>query len=133
MPFELDITSYVQPGSNNKIEVAIKYWDSRFMEVNGTGKPYWPFGFYRNYWFLGIVDDVYLIARSPVYVEDVFVRTSVRNKKIYTTITVNNVDNISHSVKVKCDIESPAMAVGEQQIQVDAGESITVSKYTKRQ
>ena len=126
LPFELDITPYVNWSSSNKLEVAIQYWDTRLVELYGTRNPYWPFGFYRNYWFLGIVNDVYLVARSPVYVDDVFVRTSVRNKKILTTITVNNVDDIAHTVNVKSYIESPSIAIGEKQIEIPAGGSMTV-------
>ncbi len=126
VPFELDITPYVNWSSSNQLEVAIKYWDARFIELWGTKSPYWPFGFYRNYWFLGIVNDVYLVARSPVYVDDVFVRTSVRNKKIFTTITVNNVDSLAHTVNVASHIESPSIVIGEQQIEVPGGGSVTV-------
>ena len=62
LPFEFDITSFVSVPSTATVKVEIRYYDSRF--IMADGRPLWPFGFYGNYWELGIVGEVRLIGRS---------------------------------------------------------------------
>jgi len=128
VPFELDITNFVNVPSTDTIRVEIKYWDSRF--INAQQFPVWPVGYYGNYWNLGITGDVSLVARSAVYIEDVFITTSVRNHTITAEITVINFDTIDHTVDLTADITdggSPVFSLPAQQLTVLAGDTEKVT------
>jgi len=128
VPFEMDVTQFVNVPSTNTLRVEIKYWDSRF--INAQGFPIWPVGYYGNYWNLGITGNVKLVARSAVYIEDVFITTSVRNQNITAEITVVNVDTTSHTVDLTTDVTdggSPVFSLPAQQLTVLAGDTEKVT------
>ncbi len=128
LPFEIDITSIVQVPSSNTLKVAIKYWDSSF--VDSAQKPLWPVGFYDNYWGLGITGDVSILARNPVYIENIYVKTSVAEQKIDAIVAVVNADVVSHSILLENQVEksgSQVLSWSDQSISIPAGDTIEVS------
>jgi hypothetical protein len=127
IPFEIDITPYVDIPSTNTLEVKLRYWDSRFLDY--LDRPLWPVGFFGNYWNLGITDDVYLIARSPVYIDDVFVETPVRYDHIYSTLTLVNRDTISRSVEIAATVYDegfPVKSLGSRTVHLESQEEQSV-------
>jgi hypothetical protein len=128
VPFEMEITSFVNVPSTNTLRVKILYWDSRFIDF--LDRPFWPVGFYGNYWNLGITGDVSLIARLPVFIEDVFVKTSVHNSLITAQLTITNVDTQEHIVDVASVIQDDGFQIktlGSQSISVPANSKNSVT------
>lgn len=84
-PFEFDITDLVNPGEN---EILVGVKDRNFYNVGGL-TPY-PWGSFWGEHIRGIWQDVYLVARPVVYIDDVFVQTSYRNRQLKVTLWVTN-------------------------------------------
>ncbi|MCD6351558.1 MAG: hypothetical protein J7M26_05520, partial [Armatimonadetes bacterium] len=85
-PFELDVTDAVRFGAPNELIVGVR--DKSYYNVHGRC-PY-PWGSFWGGHIRGIWQDVYLLARPPVHIADVFVRTSVAHKSISVDFTVAN-------------------------------------------
>ena len=128
-PFEVNITPYVTiPSTGNTLRVQIRYFTWAFLgEFNN---PQTPVGFQGASWNLGIVDSVYLVARSPVYIDDIYVQTSFRDKKILTDVTIVNCDDKEHTISLLGRVEDSgvhALSIGSQQLTIPDGETMTVS------
>ena len=126
LAFEVDITDHIEQYADNKLRVSILYQDPRF--INPNGYVLWPVGFNGHNWHLGMVRGVELVARSPVYIDDVFVRTSVRRSAIAFETTVVNSDTIAHTLAVSNSVaENPSIQVLSDPFTLQAGEKRTVS------
>ena len=121
-PFEVDITEYVKPGEANELLVH-----------NAAFRRHWerpkegPLVAEGN--FSGIWGDVYLRATSKVYIDNVFVKTSVREGTIECILEIVNKDTRDHTVSVGgtvVDGDRTALTMPEQQGTVPAGEMLKV-------
>ncbi len=74
----------------------------------------------------GIWQSVSLVARNDVYVEDAFVRTSVRKHEIGVDITLRNLGRQAQVVRLSAAVEG-GPAVGTQEVTVPAGASQAVT------
>jgi hypothetical protein len=136
VPFEFEITPFVEIASNETLRVEIKYNDSRFLDPSSTEEYDYclcPIGFFGFYWHLGIIGDVSLIGKPSVYIEDVFIRTSVRNSTITMDVAVANIDSISHNIELSLNIDDsgvPVKNLGNHSLNIAAGDTgrITVSQ-----
>ena len=114
LPFTIDITDLVKIGSTNELCVGVTAWTAasaipiEAFELKEFEHPGWklqpnsiiaPIGS----WFFhcGIWQDVFLLAYPKVYVEDVFVMTSVRKKEIKLEVTLRNEDSSSYILKLE--------------------------------
>ncbi len=84
-PFEFDITDLVNP-KENELLVGVK--DRSFYNIGGL-TPY-PWGSFWGEHIRGIWQDVYLLARPPLFIDDVFVQTSYRNRQLKVTLWITN-------------------------------------------
>ncbi len=112
-PFEVDITDAVKFGGTNELLVGVCDWTSVFSEkANLSAAKNWeqlrstpqdrllsPIG--GLFTLYGIWDNVTLRVVPPVHVQEVFVKTSFRQKRLEAEITVANEDSASHEVVVK--------------------------------
>jgi len=98
-PFEIDITKEVKFGVPNEIIIGA------FKERPETVGPPGRYNIYPyQYWMRsvsGLYGPVSLVSYPKVYVSDVFVITSTRNKDISLQITLRNEDNKTH--RVSCE------------------------------
>jgi hypothetical protein len=132
VPIQFDITPYVNiPSTNNKLRVKIKYWDDKFIYFNNIGDenviPLWPIGWHGHYYNMGIIGNVKLIGRSSVYIEDVFIKPSVREESISLEITIVNADNINHRVQLTANIIESGISFGSHNVDVSAGDTVSVN------
>ncbi|RLI06667.1 hypothetical protein DRO22_00310 [Candidatus Bathyarchaeota archaeon] len=77
----------------------------------------------------GIWEEVYLAAYPKVYVSDVFIITSVREKSITVKLTLKNEDEVSHRVTVENIVLDDGVKVkdlGSFSTDLDAGEQKTI-------
>ncbi|MCK5776862.1 MAG: hypothetical protein KAH25_11825, partial [Bacteroidales bacterium] len=75
LPAEFDITPYIQKGKNTLAVEVYRWSDGSFLEC-------------QDFWRIsGIERDVYLMARSPIYIRDFEVRTSMNDD--FTIGTIN--------------------------------------------
>lgn len=104
-PFEVDISSVARYGAMNKIMVGVTNWSAaikdglasdwkkRIKEKNRYPTLIAPVGGLTNAVVPnngGICQDVHLIAYPLIYVKDVYVKPSVRKRKIDIEITIRN-------------------------------------------
>lgn len=111
-PATVDVTKFVKWGEANELVVGVREDLAQFgdltaelnTEVDGAGffkvgntrstdpRTVDPFGMMiiENYRQPGLARDVWLIHKPAVYVDNVFVRTSVRNKKLTVDYEVRN-------------------------------------------
>lgn len=88
-PFKVDITGLVKPCKPGKLKVLVK-GGSHTPIVDQNGFPQWPVGWYGQESRWGIIFDTWLRAYGPVYIDDAFIRTSVRNKNITVSYEIVN-------------------------------------------
>ncbi|MHC4285171.1 MAG: sugar-binding domain-containing protein, partial [Planctomycetota bacterium] len=123
IPWDLDISKFVEPGRINEIAVAVKGsyytfdYKQRSGDLNSTRNlprdrnnwsrwiaPIWPSskgdGEGLDY---GIVNPVRLVAAGNVYTEDVFVKPSVKRKELVTDVTVRNTTNRDEKLSIVCE------------------------------
>jgi len=123
IPWDLDISGYIEPGTINEIAVAVKGsyyafdYKQRSGDLNSTRNlprdrnrwsrwvaPIWPSskgdGEGLDY---GIVNPVKLVAAGHVYAEDVFVKPSVERKELAADVTVRNTKNSDESLTIICE------------------------------
>ena len=135
VPWDLDVSSFVQPGQVNEIAVAVKgtYYamDAKALDKNGglmalRNRPLsrkdwtrWVAPIYPSTkgdgdgYEYGIVNPVTFHSLGSIYTEDVFIKPSVENKRLETEVTLRNTTSQTKTVEVRCD------AVGEKSGQVE--------------
>ncbi|NQT53773.1 hypothetical protein HQ576_17080, partial [bacterium] len=137
-PFEVDVTDAVRLDGPNELAVGVHDWTGIFTDgqkVDFTAKSDWtrvrgiphdrilaPIG--GLYALYGIWDDVTLRSHPAVYVKDVRVHTSVREKKLDLTYVLANESGADAEVDVTAAIEGEA--IGKQRALVLAGKTVTV-------
>lgn len=111
-PFELDITDAVKCGGTNELLVGVCDWTGVFGgKVDLSAAKNWeqlratpkdallsPIG--GLFALYGIWDDVTLRVVPPVHVQQVFVKTSVREKRLEAEVTVANEDTAPREIVV---------------------------------
>lgn len=123
IPWDLDVSTHIQPGQVNEIAVAIKgswyafdgvhsKWDihtNRVRPLGAEGGSYWNAPIDPstkgddNGLHYGIVNPVTLVAAGQAYTEDVFIKPSVQNNELVTDVTIRNTSTESRSLKVVCE------------------------------
>lgn len=97
-PFEFDVTDLIKMGGENELLVGVTDWIVGLKEgIPAPEAPdklpprsmLIPYGT-RPHVRRGIWDDAWLCARPPVFVEDVFIRTSVRERALLLELTLRN-------------------------------------------
>lgn len=125
-PFEIDITDQIIVNATNELLVFNERFDRYW--VRPPEMPLTPvMGKYS-----GIADDVYLRANSKVFVNDVFVKTSVRNDKITSVVEITNTDTSPHTVDIEnvviTDSNLTVLTLPvEQGIVIPAGTNVLIS------
>lgn len=89
IPFSFDISPYVTPGKPFTLKVDVKGGCYEPI-VDKNGYPQWPVGFVGQEHRWGIVFDVWLRAYGQAAINDAFIQTSYRNRKINVDYTVRN-------------------------------------------
>ena len=89
LPFEADITSFVSPGTSADIYVRVQS-QRCFEDHSGVGCRVVPAGSMWGTHIAGIWQDVYLLRRPAVRVEDVYVQPMVAEGILRATVTVKN-------------------------------------------
>ena len=110
-PFECEITAVARPGQENSVEVLAGSWHQLTAdpaEAKGFGlgrdgvdqavdRILHPIGSHHS---MGIWAPVTLLARPPTYIEDVYITTSLRTKRIRVETTLRNLSAAPADVSV---------------------------------
>lgn len=90
MPAEFDITPYVQTGKNKIAVMVLKWCDGSYIEDQDIWR------------FSGIFRDVYLLARAPQHIRDVFNRTELNSSLDKATLTceLESIGKVEATVKL---------------------------------
>lgn len=100
LPSDIDITREVEAGQTVELMVGIRA--QRLFEDNSTvGRRIIPAGSMWGDHIAGIWQDVYLVAKPKVSIEDVFVRTLVSEKRLVAELTIVNNTSQQQSVVAK--------------------------------
>jgi hypothetical protein len=107
-PFEFDVTDAVRLGEKNELLVGVTDWIAGLVE--GVEPPKDPEKLPKDSMLIpygtrphsrkGIWDDVFLYARSPIFIADAFVMTSVRNETLTVITTLRNDTDKDASVEL---------------------------------
>ncbi len=104
VPFEFDISPFVlAPSNNNELRIEIENDYSRLLHTpdeNGRKIAFWPVGYLGCFNFVGMTGSVHMIARQSVYIEDIYIQTSVREDKISAIVSIVNSDDESRNVEL---------------------------------
>jgi hypothetical protein len=132
IPFSVDITEYVKPGIPFSLKVNVK-GGSHQPIVDEKGAPQWPVGFTGQKQRWGIIFDVWLRAYGQVDIEDTYIQTSWRNKKIHIDYEViNNSLNekkilVYGKVTPSINLKDVVFDLKSEQIILKPGEKRTIS------
>lgn len=137
-PFEIEITSACQIGQPNELLVRVQDVRGVIEEDVDSGRKAGrlvekvhdaimaPVG--SQYYRVGIWEPVSLLARNEVYVEDVFVKTSVRRKEIEVDVTLKNLGAGERTVRLDVKVEGTKVALAADEVAVPARASLTVTR-----
>lgn len=117
-PVKFNVTSQIKTGQSNTIRIKMQDWraaispDKPFDASPTYGysdKPIGSIVYPINMQFadgcIGIKDDVYIVAIDDVYVEDVFVKPSIRKKNLEVEITVKNISDKLRHVIMRSEVQ----------------------------
>jgi beta-galactosidase len=128
LPFEADVTDQVSWGGTNTVYVLVQSGTQAAVQSDGW---HYPNGSWWGQTCWGIWQDVWLLARPAVYVEDSYVVTSVSGKSITVTTTLANAGTAAAAVYVRHDVLDGAKTVltsgNTTQVSVPAGGTATVT------
>jgi hypothetical protein len=127
LPFEADVTDQVTWGGTNTLHVLVESGSTAAAASDGW---HYPNGSWWGQTCWGIWQDVWLLARPAVYVEDSYVVTSVTGKRLTVTTTLANAGTTAASVYVSHDVRDGGRTVlssGDTQVSVPAGGTATVT------
>ncbi|NOZ22598.1 MAG: hypothetical protein GXP25_16085 [Planctomycetes bacterium] len=138
-PFEIDITDTCRVGGTNDLLVRVQdvtgVIDQKMKYgKQGRGERFVsqakdaimaPVG--SRFMHTDIWQPVSLIARNDVYVENVFVRTSVRKKEIQADITLRNLTDRDRTVRVSSAVKEANLTLGQSTATVPAKATFTVT------
>jgi Beta-galactosidase/beta-glucuronidase len=122
LPFEIDITDAVTPGAD--IEVLVHITDAnQFNEPGKYGHRTYVAGSFWGQHAIGIWQDVFLVVKPDIHIQDVYVQPYVNNDELVITATVGN-----HTGKtIELDIAGsimPCMVNGGPEINWRLGEEV---------
>jgi len=110
-PFEIDITDNLSIGKKHELLVGVRSWQ----DFTVTGLRPFPIGSFWGEHILGIWQDVYLKVLPSVNVQNVFIKTSVRNSKLDAALKISNKENSMVNLTMICEViakDSPIDAKG---------------------
>jgi len=105
LPFEMDITDFVQPGETNELLVGIRHrklFDKKNALYSKMSATYPPGSNTSD--LIGIWQDVFLEAVPPVSVQTVFAKPFVGNDELDFEIKLSNQTTKIHNVRLSPDI-----------------------------
>ncbi len=90
IPFSFDLTPWVKPGTSFKLRMVVR--DATHQPISdGQRHALWPIGAFNiDASHTGIVDNVWLRAYGQVHIEDVFIQTSFRQRRLKMDYTLKN-------------------------------------------
>lgn len=125
VPWELDVSRFIEPGQVNEIAVAVKgaYYAFDAKAMGGSGKieqhrnrplsrgkwTRWIAPIYPSTkgdgdgYIYGIVNPVALVSAGEAYTEDVFIKPSVAKKQLGLELTVRNTAARERTLEIKCE------------------------------
>lgn len=104
LPFSCDITKYVTPGETAEILVGVR--SQKLFEDNSTvGRRIIPAGSMWGYHINGIWQDVYLLARPKVSVNDLYVRPLVSKDLLEVDVELSNNTEKNVDVTLRADVK----------------------------
>lgn len=130
--FSFDVTGAWLAQGPNTLEVAVGAHATTFADPNadGTYNCLTP-GVSSKHAMLGIWERVALVSHAEVFVDDVFVMPSVRDRKLRVRTWLTNSGDgpatvtLRHSVE---DAREPVLAIPDQKVEVAAGETRLVEQ-----
>ena len=138
-PFEVDITAGFKPGQKNEILIAVQDWlvyspKNRDRVLHGE-EPIYKDGMldvcdYDSVEKIGIRGPTWIEARPAVSVDDLFVTTSVRQKKLSVRYVLRNTSAADQEVTVEpCVLDAGEVikALGSKKVTVPAGKTAEVT------
>jgi endonuclease YncB( thermonuclease family) len=138
-PFEIDITNAFKAGQKNEILIGVQDWlayspRNRDRVAHGE-EPIFKDGMidvadYDTAEFIGIRGPLWIETRPAVYVADVAVTTSVRNKKLTLTYRLANATGANREVTLQpqiLDAGLNAKTLDEKKVTVPDGQTVCVT------
>ena len=138
-PFEIEVTDACRIGQPNELLVRVQDVTGVIDQHVDYGKQgrgvrfidqardavMAPVG--SQYTRVGIWQPVGLVARDDVYIEGVFVRTSVRRRQLEVDVTLRNLGDAPRDVHLAARVEEDKITLPETDLTVPAGSSTTVT------
>jgi len=102
IPFEFDVTDVIKVGEPNEVQVGIRS-SNLFKVETEFGKQPFPRGATKR--FLGIWQDVHLLALPPVYIADVFVQPDVEAGMLRAEVRVHNATGKPQKIQLGATVQ----------------------------
>ena len=102
LPFELDVTKLLIPGTENEIAIGIRK-PSLFDKTGEYGRRTYQAGSFWGQHIAGIWQDVYLQAVPKIHITDVYIKPKVSAGQLEAEVTIKNEDSKSMTVTIDAD------------------------------
>ncbi len=99
LPFSIDVTDVISPGETAEVLVGVQS-QSLFEDRSTIGRRIVPAGSMWGYHISGIWQDVYLVSKPKVHVQDVFVKPLVSDGLLELELTLANDTGRKEDVRV---------------------------------
>lgn len=104
LPLEIDITELIKrDGSENELMVVCTEFDKTEIP-SGQIKTLGLLGSWYGVLCRGIWQDVFLESRPLIYIEDTFIKTSIRNKNIAAEVALKNTTEFEQKLTLKLEM-----------------------------
>jgi len=100
LPLEIDVTELLKKDSENELLVVCTEFDKTAIP-SGQIKTLGLKGSWYGNLCRGIWQDVFLENRPLIFIEDTFIKTSVRDKNITAEVTIRNTTEFEHKLRLK--------------------------------
>lgn len=145
LPFDVDITSEVAPGSTVEVLVGVRS-QSLFEDNSTVGRRIVPAGSMWGYTVNGIWQDVYLVALPKIYVEDVYIKPQVDEKALVLEVTLSNNTERKATLNITGDVFEwinrtgtdvlsapiPAWELGQKTLRIPETKVVTSARSQKK-
>lgn len=104
LPFDADITSLVKPGQDNEILVGVAK-GNLFDSPGKYGRRTYVGGSMWGIEMAGIWQDVFMIAKDALHIQDVFIQPDVQNRKLTVEVEIRNASSQKKTVNLDADVK----------------------------
>lgn len=127
LPLKVEVTDYIKEDNEENELLVVCSTFEKVQIASGEQKSLGLIGSWFGVVGRGIWQDVYLETCPQIYIEDIFVKTSVRNKEVSTTIT------LSSKAQTQKELEIRARVLDKENVAIEFNKTKSIISSDEKQ